>query len=143
MTNQFGAISVAGLAEAQRALRDVDSRLGTALRKALNEAADIVVQDAKPRVPVRSGAARASLRVSSTQTRTRVSAGGKKSRYFPWLDFGGKRRGRGGGIAERPFRKTGRYVWHSLARKRPLIVETIETGVVAVLRQAGLEVTRA
>lgn len=134
-------IKVEGLREFQKAVKAVDAGLGKALRKALNTAVQIVVDEAEPRIPRRSGRAARSLKASSTQNKARVSAGGVKAPHFPWLDFGGKRRGRGGGVAVRPFLKEGRYVWAAFAVKRDEVQTVMAQELTAVAEQAGLKVT--
>src|SRR4051794_11989815 len=82
-------IKVEGLKEFQRVLKKVDGDLPKALRMAFNKTAQLVVDDAKPRVPVRSGKAASTVKARSTQASARVVSGGDKAPYFPWLDFGG------------------------------------------------------
>lgn len=136
-------IKVEGLREFQRALRGLDADLPKALRKALNNAVNIVVDDAKPRIPRRSGRMAASLKAQSSQTKARIKGGGNRAAYFGWIDFGGKRKGRGGGIVTRPFRKSGRYIWKSFGDKREQVISGLEEALVEVAKQAGLEVTHS
>ena len=96
-------IKVDGLREFQRTLRALDAGLPRTLRLAHNEAAKIVVDWAQPRVPARTGKARASVRATSSQREARVTGGGKRVPYYPWLDFGG-RVGRNRTV-QRPFQK--------------------------------------
>lgn len=131
-------ISVEGLAEFNRGLRRLDSEAPKQLRIALNGAADLLVQRTVPLIPRRTGAAAKSLKAKSTRTAARVSVGGRRAAYYPWLDFGGKT-----GInrsVERPFYKEGRYVYPTLKRVTPEISEALREGIVAVARGAGLDV---
>ena len=137
----FASVKVDGLREFRRGLKDLDKGLPKVLRLAFNDAVSIVVADAQPRVPRLSGRAAGTVKAASTQSAAKIKAGGTKAPYFPWLDFGGKRVGRGGGVAERPFKTVGRYIWHSFAKNRNQIVETTEQGLAEVARRAGLEVT--
>jgi hypothetical protein len=134
------AIHIDGLKEFNRALKSIDSALPKATRVALNEAADLVVSDARPKIPKRTGRAAASLRSSSTRTAVRVSGGGRRAPYLPWLDFGG-RVGRNRSIV-RPFIKEGRYIYHSYSRQRDSgrFVEVLSDALVNVARRAGMEV---
>lgn len=134
-------IKVEGLQLFRRQLKALDAGLPKALRLALNTATKIVVDDAQPEIPRLTGRAASSLKTASTQNRAQIKAGGSRAMYLPWLDFGGKRAGRGGGIAERPFYKQGRYVWRSYGRRRDDVIEALNTELVAVAEQAGLEVT--
>jgi hypothetical protein len=119
----------------------MDRGLPKALRVAMNEAAQIVVDDARPRVPVRSGKAAGSIRVASTRSSVRVRAGGARVPYYPWLDFGGAV-GRGGST-KRPFLKEGRYLWKSFADKSKSgeIQATLRRALGDLGRDAGIDVT--
>jgi hypothetical protein len=130
-------VKVEGLREFQKALKAMDSDLPKALRLALNDAANVIVDDAKPRVPARSGAARKSVKARSTQKLSRVSGGGNRAPYYPWLDFGG-RIPRG---PRRPFLGNGRYIYNAYFRHRDEFADHIRNGIVKVANQAGLEVT--
>lgn len=131
-------ISVSGLAEFNRGLRKLDKDAPKGLRVALNGAADVLVDRTTPLIPRRSGAAARSLKAKSTRTSARVSVGGRRAPYYPWLDFGG-RTGRGRSV-ERPFYSEGRYLYPTLRRTRPEIERSLETELVAVARAAGLDV---
>lgn len=135
-------IRVEGLREFSRALKRVDNEAPKGLRLAANRAADIVVRTAKPRVPLGPGIgghAVTSIKAASTRTAARVSEGGKRYPYMPWLDFGGRVGPRKS--VKRPFLKEGRYIWKAFAEKRDEIEEVLEDAIVQVARDAGLEVT--
>lgn len=130
-------IKVEGLREFVRDIKKLDSELPKVLRVALNEAADVVVREARPRVPRRSGRAAASLKAKSTRTQVRVSAGGNRVPYYPWLEFGG-RVGRKRGI-KRPFLKGGRYLFDAYADVQPRFAEVLERSLIDVARETGIE----
>lgn len=132
-------VQVQGLREFTRSLKKLDADLPKALRVGMNEAVDIVIGYAKPKIPKRTGAAAATLKAKSTQTAARISAGGKRAPYYPWLDFGGK--GPEGRPAQRTFHKEGRYVWKGLVVKRDEFTAALGRALVGVAEQAGLEVT--
>lgn len=134
-----GKIEVVGLAQLSRGLRKLDSEAPKQLRIALNGAAEMLVERARPKVPSRSGAARASMKARSTRTSARVAVGGKKAPYFPWLDFGGQGRIKGRPAA-RQFYSDGRYIYPTLAQVRPEIMRSLDEGIRAAARSAGLEV---
>lgn len=134
------AIRIEGLKEFRAGLKRMDKDLPKAIRIALNSVVDIVVDDARPRIPRRTGRAAASLKSQSTQSAARIKAGGSRAPYFPWLDFGG-RTGPGGSVV-RPFYKKGRYVWLSFADKRTEVTKALEGAMVDVATGAGLDVTR-
>jgi hypothetical protein len=131
-------ISVQGLAQFQRALKKLDSDLPKLVRTANNDAANVLIQKAQPLIPARTGRARGSLKARSTRTSARISIGGNKAPYVPWLDFGGKT-GRKKSVV-RPFIKEGRYIYPTLAKYRDEIAEKQYESLADVARQAGLEV---
>lgn len=116
----------------------MDGELPKMLRLMANEAAQLVVDEAKPQVPVKTGAARKSIKVASTRTAARVQAGSKRVPYFGFLEFGG-RVGRGK-ASKRPFIHEGRYLWPAIIRKREEVQEALERGIRDVAKTAGLEV---
>ena len=132
------AIAIAGLAEFTRNLKKLDTDLPKALRVAFNGCANIVVDDAKPKVPSKSGKAKASIKARSTASASRIVGGSNKVPYYPWLDFGGKV-GKGRSIG-RPFIKHGRYIYNAYFDNRPRYVELLEQSLLDVIRQAGIEV---
>lgn len=134
------AIRIEGLREFRAGLKAMDKDLPKGIRVALNSVVDIVVDDARPRIPRRSGRAANSLKSQSTQSKARIKAGGSRAPYFPWLDFGG-RTGPGGSV-QRPFFKKGRYVWLSFADKRAEVTHALDGALGDVARGAGLDVTR-
>lgn len=135
-------IRVEGLREFSRALKRVDNEAPKQLRLAGNRAAQIVVDEAKPRVPIGPGVkghAVSSIKASSTRTAARVSGGGKRFPYYPWLDFGGRVGPKRS--VKRPFLKEGRYIWAAFADKRDEIEDVLQDAIVDVARNVGLEVT--
>lgn len=133
------AVRVRGLRDFQRALKTMDTELPKALRMALNTAGDVVVSDARPRVPRRHGRARSSVRARSTQKQVRVVGGGNKAPYYPWLDFGG-RVGRSRSIHRPYISPHGRYIYNAYFRRRREFVDALEESLVDVARAAGVEV---
>lgn len=132
------AIKIDGLNQFRANLKTIERGLPKALRLAFNEAADVVVQDARPRIPSKSGRARASVKAKSTQAFSRVSGGGNKVPYYPWLDFGG-RVGKGKSV-RRPFLTDGRYIYNAFYSNRKRYVEVLERALITVAEQAGVEV---
>ncbi|MEV6306484.1 HK97 gp10 family phage protein [Actinoplanes sp. NPDC051861] len=131
-------IAVGGLAQLNRGLRAIDNDAPKQLRLALNDAATLLVERARPKVPSVSGAARRSMVARSTRTSARVAVGGKKAPYFPWLEFGGQGR-IAGRPAAREFLRDGRYVYPTLRQIRPQIEQQLQDSITAVIRGAGLE----
>jgi hypothetical protein len=131
-------IRIDGLADFSRKLRKVDTNLAKGLRLALNDAAGIVVDAARPEIPRRTGRAEASVKARSTRTQARVSGGGNRAPYYPWLDFGG-RVGRNRSV-ERPFLKEGRYIYQGYFDRKEEIADRLQSAIVGVAVAAGLAV---
>lgn len=131
-------IKIDGLAAFSRNLRKLDSELPKGLRVALNDAANVVVDYAKPKVPRRTGRAQASIKARSTRTAVRVVGGGNRVPYYPWLDFGG-RVGRRRSV-KRPFLKEGRYIYAGYFAKTAEFEDVLLRGLLGVAKSAGIEV---
>jgi hypothetical protein len=131
-------IKIDGLAPFVRNLRKLDGELPKALRVINNEAADIVLDAARPGVPYKSGAAQRSMVARSTRTETRIAAGGKKAPHYPWLDFGGSVGPRKS--VHRDFLKKGRYLYVAYDAKRAEVSEVLFKGLIRVAESAGLAV---
>lgn len=135
-------IKIEGLAEFSRNLRKLDADLPKALRLANNEAAQLIVDQAVPKVPLGPGVgghARSSIKARSTRTEGRVSGGGKRYPYYPWLDFGGST-GRNRSV-RRPFIRSGRYIFDTYEDNRSRVQQTLLEALLEVAAQAGVEVT--
>lgn len=132
-------IKVTGLAQFSRDLKKIDSDLPKALRIALNQSSLIVVDWAQGKVPSRSGAARRSIKAKSTRTEGRVTGGGPKVPYYPWLDFGG-RVGKKRSV-KRPFIKSGRYIYPGYTTNMIKVNDVLTAALLGVVRDAGVEVT--
>jgi hypothetical protein len=130
-------VRIEGLADLNRSLRRVSSDAPKALRLAANKAADIVVTEARSRVPRRSGKAKASIKAKSTRTAARVSSGGRRAPYMPWLDYGGSV-GPNKSV-KRPFIADGRYVYPAFRSKRQQFERVLREALAEVARDAGLE----
>jgi Bacteriophage HK97-gp10, putative tail-component len=138
-------IRVKGLRDFQAALKAMDGESQKMLRVTLNEAAELVVSAAKPRVPSRTGAARSTVKGASSQREARVKAGSARVPYYGFLDFGGRvGRGRTGpktGSVNRPFLTEGRYIYPAVSAVRPRVMAAMEKGLADLAAGAGLEVT--
>lgn len=132
------AIRVEGLAQLSRSLKRLDSDLPKALRLAANEAAAVVVDAARADVPRRTGRAAGSIRASSTRTAARVTSGGKRAPWFPWLDYGGRTGRRK--ATHRPFISDGRYVYPAFYANRDRVEQVLSTALNKVIADSGLEV---
>lgn len=132
------AIRIDGLTEFVRALKQIDSEHPKAMRLALNESAQLVVDWAQARVPRKTGRARASIKARSTRTEAKVQGGSARASYFPFLDFGG-RVGRKGSV-HRPYIKAGRYIYAGYAANTDKVYDALVVGLLRVVEQAGLAV---
>lgn len=137
-------IRIAGLREFQAGLKAIDGEAQKELRVALNDAAQIVVNVAKPKIPRRSGRAAESLKVSSSQREARVKGGSAKVPYYGWLDFGGRvghgRTGKGEGATHRPFYSDGRYVYPAYYSQQDNITKLLAKRLRQLAEKHGMTV---
>ncbi len=138
MAGKSFEIQIDGLKETQKALKAIDKTAPKQLRIALNSVADLVISKGRPLVPRRSGAAQQSWKARSTRTESRVSYGGPKAPYMPWLDWGG-RTGKNKSV-KRPFMKEGRYLYPMISKHRAEIQGFAQEALEDVVREAGLDV---
>jgi len=131
-------ISVKGLSQFRRDLKAIEADAPKQIRTVMNDAMDIVVGWARPRIPRRTGRASASVRAKSTGTKARIAGGSRRVPYYPWLDFGG-RVGRRRSVT-REFRKDGRYIYEGYFTNKGKIVEALQTGMVTLARSVGWDV---
>lgn len=130
-------VRIDGWRELVRSLRAVGPEAVKAIRLGANKAAEIVAADARGRMPSRSGRARASVKAQSTRTAARVSSGGRRAPYVPWLDYGGSV-GRNN-TARRPFIADGRYVYPAFRARRADFERVLIAELAAAAQAAGLE----
>lgn len=137
MANAIEPIKIKGLIEFQRALKNVENGAQKQLRVVFNAVAETVAAGARRRVPTKSGKAKSSVKVASSQREAIVKAGGARVSYYPWLDFGGRV-----GIhksVSRPFVQTGRYLYPAYDANRASIFPALEKGLEDLVRSSGLE----
>lgn len=131
-------IEIHGLKPFIASLKRIDPKLPQMIRKVNNQAAQIVVLDARPHVPRVSGTARRSVKAQSTQREARVVGGGNQAPYYGWLDFGGW-----GGTNKknyRPMMEMGRYIYASYFKLEDQFQGLMQTGLVRVVETSGLHV---
>lgn len=100
----------------------------------------MIVNRSRPLVPVGPGIgghAASSIRKASTQNAVRVSEGGPRFRYMPWLDFGGTIHPRQ--TITRPFFTDGRYIWHVFATHQAELEQNMREALRDIARDAGLD----
>lgn len=137
MAGELGSIEVNGLRDLQSALRKIDKELPRELAAGLAEAAKIVADAARGKVPQRTGRAAASIKVRKQQRAASIAMGGAKASYMPWLDFGGKV-GRNRSV-HRPFIPGGRYVYPTLSDKNEEVVDKIDEVIERLAGRAGFK----
>jgi hypothetical protein len=135
-----GKVEITGLKEFQKSLRDADAGLPKLLRLVLNDAANLVLDYARPKVPTKTGRARSSLKARSSQRAVRIAVGGTKAPYYPWLDFGGEGKVRGR-PTPRPFIRSGRYLYPGLAARHEQVQAVMSAGLADLAKSAGMDVT--
>ena len=88
-TFQRGYENIAGVSEAVRKLRMKGEHVLTAAKQALKEGADMIVQDAKSRCPVRTGALKNSIKAESLEygAAYEISADAKNQRGIAYGQF--------------------------------------------------------
>ena len=137
-------IRVEGLAELRRALtrlEDIESR--NDLRDGLKRAADIVAQEAKGRVPSKSGAARGSVRATASGSKAFVNGGKKTVPYYGWLDFGSRTPVQGNARELGPWARSGtgppkgRFIYPAFNAKETQVVDAVGESVDAATKAAG------
>lgn len=126
-------VRVEGLAELRRDLRkvgDVDTL--RELRDGLKKAAGIVADDARRRVPSKSGRARSSVRAGASGNRAYVAGGKKSVPYYGWLDFGSRRPVVGNARARGPWSGSGvgpsegRFIYPAITDKEKQITDAVD-----------------
>jgi hypothetical protein len=132
-------IKINGWSDFSRNLRKIDNEAPKMLRLVANDAANIVVDWARPKVPVgKSGRAQKSVKAKSLRTAAQVQGGSKNAPYYPWLDFGGrvgKRRS-----VKREFVGDGRYIYPGLANNNDAVHKRLIGGMLEIVEAAGIEV---
>lgn len=132
-------IKVRGLRDLQGALKRMDGESQKKLRLVLNEVAETVAAGTRRRVPRRTGAAAASVKVASSQREARIKEGSAKAPYMPWLDYGGKT-GKKKSV-KRPFVKDGRYLYPTYRANKSSLLPALEKAIVELAKESGLEVS--
>jgi phage gpG-like protein len=115
-------VEVYGLDELVRGSRKLVEEIDEEADDRFEDVADKVGSSARSRVPRRSGALAASVTSGERRGRAFVSIGGYDVPYAGWIEFGGARRGRGGGVASRPYIGRGRYLYPVAINAEPMLV---------------------
>lgn len=113
---------------------DVDSMLDDSAQAA----AEATVDEARPEVPVLTGAAADSLRVMSVGMHAHAAVGGEDIAYYGWLEFGGT-----AGHIQREIVPEGRYLFPAYEKVLGDITEIMEDALTSTLELSGLVVDNA
>ena len=135
------AIRIDGLKELQADLKKLSPATKRSFDREMRGIAREVVDAVRAQMPVKSGAARGSVRVQFAGGYLAVKAGGGDVPYYPWLDFGGTLgpSGRRLNTQHRAFFKEGRWIYPTIARRRPAIYLAGTAAVERAKREAGLK----
>jgi hypothetical protein len=115
-------VEVYGLDELVRGSRKLVEEIDDEAGDRFGDVADKVASTTRSGVPRRSGALAASVTSGESRGRAFVGIGGTDVPYAGWIEFGGARRGRGGGVAERPYLARGRYLYPTAMNAEPTLV---------------------
>jgi HK97 gp10 family phage protein len=139
------SVHVVGLRELRRTLRQAgDVEDLTEVRNALRSGAKIVADDARRRVPVRTGRARDSIRPLVSGNRAFVAGGKAKVPYYGWLDFGSRRpisgrpRSVGPWAGSGPGPSKGRFIYLAIDDKIDEVTDLVSRALNAVHKRQGL-----
>lgn len=141
MTVQVGGLS--GLQAALKEIGDIGSQ--KEVRVALKESAEIIADDARARVPSRSGKAAGAIRASASGTKAYVIGGKASVRYYGWLDFGSRNPRTGNTRKEGPWRGSGtgptkgRFLYPAITAKEQAVTEHVRAAVGDVIQRLGLD----
>lgn len=124
-------IEVDGLIELQRALRQVEASLPRELRSANKAAAEIVAEEARRLVPVRTGRLRDSIKARADQRSASVKAGtAARVPYANAVHWGYRNRPQGGSNwPARPF------IYDALYARREDVAAAYQESVKKLMRQ--------
>ncbi len=121
------AVRIEGLADLRRGLRKIDPELAKEFRNEILPIAQKVANDARSRVPSRSGRAAASVRGGVSGNNAYVQGGKKAVPYFGWLDFGSRSPKRGNPRSVGPWAgsgtgpRRGRFIYPAIDDNRSAI----------------------
>jgi hypothetical protein len=134
-----GRIEVQGVTVVTKQLRTMSDGTRKELKKVYIQSAAVVFRNAMPRVPVRSGRLKSTMRISSTVRSGSVRAGGKRSApyagpvHFGWPNRPNTARSwQGGPIAPNPF------LYSALDARRDEVEFMFFRGLMKAAKKAGL-----
>jgi hypothetical protein len=137
MSDMTAGVRVEGLRELQKSLRKLDPEARKLLNRELRVITRGITLRVRSQMPARSGNARMSVRPGVWRGDSVIRAGGSRAPYYGWLDFGGTLRPSGGrrNTQHRPVFKSGRYIYPTIARSRPQLVDAAREAIVKAERR--------
>lgn len=133
------AIEVQGVKVFQRRLAKMDDGTVKELKRVYVQSANVVYRNAMPRVPVRTGRLKSTMRISASTRSGSVRAGNKRTApYAGPIHFGWTTRPNlakdiyGGPIRPNPF------LYSALDARRSEVEQMFEIGIMKLARKAGL-----
>ncbi len=139
------SVHVVGLRELRRNLRQAgEVEELVEVRNALRSGARIVADDARRRVPVRTGRARDSIRPLVSGNRAFVAGGKARVPYYGWLDFGSRRPISGRPRSVGPWAGSGagpskgRFIYPAIDAKIDDVVEMVSDALNTVHKRQGM-----
>ena len=132
--------NLAALRRSLTQLQQIEAR--NELRLGLKRAADIVAQEARSRVPSRTGRARSSIRATAGGSRAFVRGGKKTVPYYGWLDFGSRTPRTGNPRSVGPWKGTGagprdgRFIYPAADAKKRQVEQAVADAIEEAVRNA-------
>ncbi len=112
-------------------------KIQTQFKSKLVEIVAKIAAEASAVFPQQSGAAADSI----VADQTILNAGGETAPYFGWVEFGGTRRGRGGGEAMLPYAHGGHYLYPTIKSHMEELQQAASDSVDLALGDAGFMVS--
>lgn len=134
------AVSVQGLTQFRKAIKQLSPELAKEFRRDMKDVAVIVARAAAPNVPVVTGMAASSVQASTSGSTVQVRAGGAKAPYFGWLEFGGVLHPVGGrhNTITRAKVRRGRTLMPAVDAHHAELIAAAEKAIRNAARKAGL-----
>lgn len=135
------AIQIEGFKDLRAALRKIDPELAKDFRKTLLPIAQDVAAVARSRVPVKSGAAAATVRGGVSGNTVYLQGGKGIVPYFGWLDFGSRNPVRGKSRSVGPWVKSGfgpkegRFIYPAIYEKQAEIEARVAAAMDDILER--------
>lgn len=137
-------VEVAGLREFQKGLKKLNPELDKSLKAELKTVAEVVADDARARVPSKSGRARKSVRAGADAKGPYVAGGKTSVPYYPWLDFGSRQPVTGHPRSAGPWFKSGagpkkgRFIYPAIDENQARIIEGATQALETARGNAGI-----